>query len=123
VKITIKDYATQVGISTTAVYKQVQKGVLNSVEENGQKYVIIEDEDTNQGFKPGLKQVENKKDDCFKLVEKLMKENKRLTKELLKQSESKERMLLSYVQEMKTLLIEAPAPSKKKKKKKRKDKK
>jgi hypothetical protein len=118
VKISIKDYATQVGISTTAVYKQVQKGVLNSVEENGQKYVIIEDEDTNQGFKPGLKQVENKKDDCFKLVEKLMKENKRLTKELLKQSESKERMLLGYVQEMKTLLIEAP----KKKKKKKKDK-
>jgi precorrin-6B methylase 1 len=118
VKITIKDYATQVGISTTAVYKQVQKGVLNSVEENGQKYVIIEDEETNQGFKHGLKQVGKNKDDCFKLVEKLMKENKRLTKELLKQSESKERMLLSYVQEMKTLLIEAP----KKKKKKKKDK-
>lgn len=105
-KLSVADYASKHQISTQAVYNKIKKGVVNSVAENGKTYVLDDEEEVDSSLK----------DDCNKIVNKLLKQNMKLTKKLLKEADKKERLIFSYVEEMKALYL-PPAKDKKKKKK------
>jgi hypothetical protein len=129
IKLTVQQYANQVGISATAVYKQIKNQVVNSVKENNKTFVLVED----KVIEPSSKEVKN--NDCMKLVTKLLKqmktkdkEIKRLTKELSKVTKNKENLyekVLGYTIEHKPKeeieVVEVSTNKKKKKSKKKKD--
>ena len=90
-KITIKRYAENEGISVQSVYAQIKRGSLKSVEENGVKYVLLEDKD----IKP---KVENTLNEAFKIIKRLQKEIKSKDKEikrLTQQNEKQTKFLIS----------------------------
>ena len=134
-KLSIKDFAAMQSITSQAVYQAIAKGKLKSVTEDGKKWVVVDSEaikpvtkDTNQDVNQELV------NDLFKQLKSKDKQIKSLTKQLLKCSQSKEDVLLSYIQELKQMkqLTSAPVhededvidvPTKKKKKKKGKKKK
>ena len=90
-KITIKRYAENEGISVQSVYAQIKRGSLKSVEENGVKYVLLEDKD----IKP---KVENTLKEAFKIIKRLQKEIKAKDKEikrLTKKNEKQNKFLIS----------------------------
>lgn len=129
-KLTVNEYAAQFKTSVQSVYQRIKRGSLNSVEENGVKYVIVEDET----IKPFLNAtVENEFKEVFKIVERLQeenkalrKENKRLTKKLEKAKDDRADTLLQFIGEMKRLsapvndeIIDVKIEKKKAKKKKK----
>ena len=129
-KLTVQQYANQLGISATAVYKQIKNQVINTVKENNKTFVLVED----KVIEPSSKEVRN--NDCMKLVTKLLKqlktkdkEIKRLTKELSKVTKTKENLyekVLGYTIEHKPkedIEVVEVSNKKKKKSKKKKDKK
>jgi len=90
-KITIKRYAENEGISVQSVYAQIKRGSLKSIEENGTKYVVIEEE----AIKP---KVENTLKEAFKIIKRLQKEIKAKDKEikrLTQQNEKQTKFLIS----------------------------
>ena len=120
-QITIKRYAENEGISVQSVYAQIKRGSLKSVEENGVKYVLLED----KTIKP---KVENTLKEAFKIIKRLQKEIKEKDKEikrLTKKNEKQNKFLISKYENA------LPKPKqddivevkiKKKKSKKKKDK-
>jgi len=108
-KITVNEYAKKYQITRQTVYNQVKKGLLDSIEENGVLFVIDEDKEVSNS---------SKKDDCQKLVKKLMKRIDKLEKKLDKEQEKSSSLLLAYVDEMKALYLPKPKTKKTKKKKK-----
>jgi len=129
VKYTVKEYASACSISVQAVYQQINKGLLNVVEKNGRKVIIadkIEIKEVEQALEQPLKQDLIKQ--LFKQLKSKDKEIKRLHKKLEKCGDAKEKVYLSYINELKQLqithqpeeeIIEVKADKKKKKKKKR----
>ncbi len=127
-KLTVYEYAQEFGISVQSVYQRIKRGSLNSVKENGIKYVVV---DSKKDIKPKVK---SEFKQLVKMIKRLQdqidskdKEIKRLVKKLEKCSKSKEDVLLNYITELKQLQIIAPLveeeiidvePKKKKKKKK-----
>ena len=90
-KLTIKHYAENEGISVQSVYAQIKRGSLKSVEENGTKYVLLEDET----IKP---KVENTLKEAFKIIKRLQKEIKAKDKEikrLTKKNEKQNKFLIA----------------------------
>ncbi len=107
-KLTVKEYANKYQITRQTVYNQVKKGLLDTVEENGVTLIYNEDIE-----------VSNKsKDSCQKFVKKLLKRIDKLEKQLDKERESKDTLILAYVDEMKSLYLPKPKTKKAKKKKK-----
>lgn len=106
-KLTVNEYATRFKTSVQSVYQRIKRGSLNSVEENGIKYVIVEDETV----KPSLNaELESEFKDVFKIVERLQeenkalrKENKRLMKKLEKAKDDRADTLIQFIGEMKRL--------------------
>ena len=78
-QITIKQYAENEGISVQSVYQKIKRGSLKSVEENGIKYVIVGDKGVKSKEEDTLKE-------AFKIIKRLQKEIKRLTKKNEKQN-------------------------------------
>ncbi len=126
-KYTVKEYASACSISVQAVYQQISKGLLNVVEKNGRKVIIadkIEIKEVEQALEQPLKQDLIKQ--LFKQLKSKDKEIKRLHKKLEKCGDAKEKVYLSYINELKQLqithqpeeIIEVKADKKKKKKKK-----
>jgi predicted DNA-binding protein YlxM (UPF0122 family) len=118
-KITIKQYAENEGISVQSVYAQIKHGSLKSVEENGTKYVVIEKE----AVKP---KVENTLKGAFKIIKRLQKENKQLQADLRACSKGKDKVFKSYLKQYQKALtppkqddVVNVAPVKKKRKKKK----
>lgn len=125
------------GISPQAVYQAANKGKLKIVVDNNKKYVVIEPEE----IKPVDKVVGKSVDealvkDLMKQLKSKDKDIKRLTKQLLKCSQSKEDVLLTYIKEIKQMqlppvppvvidedVIDVPVKKKSKKRKKSKKKK
>lgn len=105
-KITVNEYAKKYQITRQTVYNQIKKGLLDSIEENGVLFVIDEDKEVSKV----------KKDNCQKFIKKLLKRIDKLEKQLDKERESKDALILAYVDEMKALYL--PKPKKKKKSKK-----
>ena len=118
-QITIKRYAENEGISVQSVYAQIKRGSLKSVEENGVKYVLLEDKD----IKP---KVENTLKEAFKIIKRLQKEIKAKDKEikrLTKKNEKQNKFLISKYEnalpkpKQDDVVDVAPVRKKKKKKK------
>jgi predicted DNA-binding protein YlxM (UPF0122 family) len=133
IKLTVNEYAKEFKTSVQSVYQRIKRGSLKCVEENGIKYVVVEDESIKPSLNPN---VENGFKEVFKIVERLQrqikekdKEIKRLTKQLDKCHKKNEKVYLSYIAELKYLQLNPPETSspkeeeiidiKKKKKKKR----
>ena len=68
-KITVNEYSKKYQITRQTVYNQVKKGLLDSIEENGVLFVIDEGKEVSNS---------SKKDDCQKLVKKLLKRIEKL---------------------------------------------
>ena len=128
-QLSIKDYASMMSISSQAVYQAIDKGKLKSVIKDGKKYVIVQPEDIKPVGEAESQAVgQELVKDLMKQLKSKDKQIKSLTKQLLKCSQSKEDVLLSYIQELKQIKQIAPMPveddvievkSKKKKKKKK----
>jgi len=74
-KLTIKHYAENEGISVQSVYAQIKRGSLKSIEENGIKYVVLEDKAIKRKGTNALKE-------AFKIIKRLQKEVKQKDKEI-----------------------------------------
>lgn len=111
-KLTVNEYAKEFKTSVQSVYQRIKRGSLNWVEENGIKYVVLEEESIKPTLNPS---VESGFKEAFKMVKRLQKQNKakdkeirRLTKKLEKCGKGKEEVYLSYISELKQLQLEAP---------------
>ncbi len=112
-KLTVGEYAAEHNLTVQSVYQRIKRGSLKSVESNGVKYVIVDNErikhslntDVESMFKESFKELS-------KIIEKLQsqifkkdKEIKRLTKSLEKCSKTKEHVFLQYINELQQLQI------------------
>ena len=129
IKLTVKEYATRLQLTTQYVYKQVATNKVKSVKENGTRYILTSEKDIASRLQTDYKQSIDKvatkvitsvaSDGCQNMVEylqdelrKTLKENKRLTKKVEKTSASEKKVLLQYIDEMKQLrLASAPVAS------------
>lgn len=131
-KLSVSDYAKEFKTSVQSVYQRIKRGSLKSVEENGIKYVLIEEESIKDDLNPEFKVTLNR---AFKTIEYLQNENKamrkeikRLTKELSRAQSGKSEVLEKFIFEMQRLaapvqdqeevIIEVKDKKKKKKKSK-----
>ena len=131
-KLTVKEYAELLGISTVAVYKKISNQVINSIKEDNKTFVIVEDKELTNFSKVSSKpknklevnslesylKVENKQ--LKKQVKRLQKEIKYTHEKLEKLQDKKENLLLDYVSEMKKLYLPPVLNDSKKKKKSKK---
>ena len=141
-EITVQEYAKRFNTSVQSVYKRIKRGGLTTVERDGRKYVVVDDEavkpvesglnpsiqpSTQPGLMEWLDFLTKELDRLQEENAKLLKENRRLVKKLEKCGKQKEEVLLSYIQELKQLqlmhrtaeeIIEAEVKPKKKKRKK-----
>lgn len=143
-EITVQEYAKRFNTSVQSVYKRIKRGGLMSVERNGRKYVVIDNESVqpvesglNTGIQPStqpslMEWLDFLTKELDRLQEenaRLHKDNRRLVKKLEKCNKEQKKVLVSYIQELKQLqlmhqpveeIIEAePEEIKPKKKKKR----
>lgn len=126
-KLTVKEYASNFKITVQAVYQKLNKGTLKSIEENGKKYIIVEQADVKQleqvsikpikaenspyidtFFKKEIKKLNkqlNVKDKKIEQLEnklfKQFKEIKKLNKLLVQSSHNEKDTLLKFISEMK----------------------
>ena len=126
-KLTVKEYASSFKITAQAVYQKLNKGTLKSIEENGKKYVIVEQADIKQleqvstktikvgntpyidsFFKKEIKKLNkqlNAKDKKIEQLEKKLnkkeKEIKKLNKQLVQSNHNEKDTLLKFISEMK----------------------
>ena len=89
-KLTVKEYATQLDVSIQSVYKKIKRGSLTTVKENNITYVIADNLEVEEVVKPvqsnnctELLNIIKRRD---KEVKQLRKEIKRLTKKNEKQN-------------------------------------
>ncbi len=124
-KMSVSEYASTFKVSVQSVYQKIKRGSLKSVEENGIKYVLLDNNDVKPNLKP---KVESDCKDLLKLIKSQQKEIKRLTKELTKAKNEEVQTLKAFIGEMKQLaapvpkeedIIEVKTKKNKKKKKKR----
>jgi excisionase family DNA binding protein len=117
-KLTVSEYAKRLNVSVQAIYQKLNKGTLESVEENGTKYVIVDKEPIKSVLQPHAKAVEqvslkylfkqlkirDKKIECLEnKIDKRDNEIKKLNKKLLQSSSSEKDTLLSFISELKQL--------------------
>jgi len=89
-KLTVKEYATQLDVSIQSVYKKIKRGSLTTVKENNITYVIVDNIEVEKVAEPvqsnncmELLDIIKRRD---KEVKQLRKEIKRLTKKNEKQN-------------------------------------
>lgn len=107
-KLTVSEYATEFKTSVQSVYQRIKRGTLKSVEENGIKYVVVEEEEIKPTLKPKL---ESACKDLLKLVKSQQKEIKRLTKELSKAQLHSMATMKGYIDRLEMLQLSAPVPN------------
>ncbi len=112
-KLTVKEYATQLNVSIQSVYKKIKRGSVPTVKENNITYVIVDSLEVEKVVNPvqskdctGLLNIIKRRD---KEVKQLNKEIKRLTKKLSQSENDKSKVYLSYIAELKQLQLQAPA--------------
>ncbi|MCP4971710.1 MAG: helix-turn-helix domain-containing protein [Arcobacter sp.] len=123
-KLTVKEYAELLEISTVAVYKKISNQTINSIKENNKTLVIVEDKELTNFSKITNKQKNNLQinslESYLKVENKqLKKQVKKLQKELKKSQDTKESLLMNYVSEMKNLYLPPGQKVEKKKKSKK----
>jgi predicted DNA-binding protein YlxM (UPF0122 family) len=124
-KLTVSEYATEFKTSVQNVYQRIKRGSLNWVEENGVKYVIVEDTSSKDDLKP---KVDDSCKELLKLIKSQQKEIKRLTKELSKVQFHSMATMKGYIDKLEAMQqLPSPVPDEdiievKEKKKKRSNK-
>lgn len=114
-KLTVNDAAEKLGISKEAVYNRIRRNTIQTINENGVKYVVLED--TNPTNTPSITKEKNIKkqsiaenDDFIKYllqeVEDLKNQNKILQNDKEKLYQEKEEILVSSKEEIKTMYKE-----------------
>lgn len=114
-KLTVSEYAAEFKTSVQSVYQRIKRGTLKSIEENGVKYVIVEEKSVKDNLNTDFKVVLKR---AFKTIEYLEKENraqrkeiKRLTKSVEEARSEENKTLKEVFNELKELkLIGAPVP-------------
>jgi len=143
--LTIKEYAKKVGISTQAVYQQLNKQTLKYEIIDGKKYIIVDDnlkqiaqpmQSRDSPLIPDWvkdlqKELKNKNKQIKQLAKKLNKRDKqlaKLNKQLVQSVENEKHTLLSFINEQKKLIehkdndvVDVVIKSKNKSKKERKN--
>ena len=76
-KLSVSEYASMFNVSVQRVYQKIKRQSLKSVEENGVKYVLLDEKEFKTDLKP---KVESDCKDLLKLIKSQQKEIKRLTK-------------------------------------------
>lgn len=129
-KLTVQQYANKLNTSVTSIYRQINKGSLTSVKENGKTLVLVEDIEVKQEINTTV--TNEWKELALRLEKKLEKANKeirRLNKKLGKEKKNTATTYLRYINQIeKNQLILHPKedeiieaePIKKKKKKSKK---
>jgi predicted DNA-binding protein YlxM (UPF0122 family) len=67
-KLTVSEYAKEFKTSVQSVYQRIKRGSLKSIEENGIKYVVVDDDTIKPILKPSI---ESEFKSLFKIVERL----------------------------------------------------
>ena len=126
-KMSVSEYASTFKVSVQSVYQKIKRGSLKSVEENGVKYVLLDDSQIKPDLKP---KVESDCKDLLKMIKSQQKEIKRLTKELSQAQFHSMATMKGYIDKLESMQqLSAPVPEqediievkdKKKDKKKRK---
>jgi len=126
-KLTVKEYATQLDVSIQSVYKKIKRGSLTTVKENNITYVIVDSIEVKKVTEPV------QSDNCMELLDIIKrrdKEVKQLRKEikrLTKKNERQNKFLISKYENAlpkpKDDIVDVNVAQKKKKKSKNKGKK
>lgn len=90
-KLLVADAALELNISKEAVYNRIRRNTLNSVTENGIKYVIISDEDTKNS--PRSKKTVKTRVNDDKYVEFLLEQIGELKQKIANLENDKERLI------------------------------
>ena len=120
-KLTVKEYATQLDVSIQSVYKKIHRGTLTTVKENGIIYVLVDSIEVKKVTEPV------QSDNCTELldiikrrdkeVKQLRKEIKRLTKKNEKQNKFLINKYENVLPKPKDDIVDVNVAPKKKKKK------
>ena len=120
-KLTVKEYATQLDVSIQSVYKKIKRGTLTTVKENGIIYVLVDSIEVKKVTEPV------QSDNCTELldiikrrdkeVKQLRKEIKRLTKKNEKQNKFLINKYENVLPKPKDDIVDVNVAPKKKKKK------
>ncbi len=123
-KLTVKEYATQLDVSIQSVYKKIKRGSLTTVKENNITYVIVDSIKVKKVTEPV------QSDNCMELldiikrrdkeVKQLRKEIKRLTKKNEKQNKFLINKYENVLPKPKDDIVDVNVAPKKKKKKDKK---
>lgn len=112
-KLTVNDAAEKLGISKEAIYNRIRRNTIKSIEENGIKYVILDDSITNKpktNITNAKKESSVSKNDFVKYliaqIEELKIKNKTLQEDKEKLFREKEEILISTKDEIKTMYQE-----------------
>jgi len=125
-KLTVKEYATQLDVSIQSVYKKIKRGSLTTVKENNITYVVVDSIEVERVTEPvqsnncmELLNVIKRRD---KEVKQLRKEIKRLTKKNEKQNKFLISKYENALPKPKDDIVDVNVAPKKKKKSKKKRK-
>ncbi|ASM36100.1 hypothetical protein [Campylobacter sputorum] len=111
-KLCVADAATHLGITKEAIYNRIRRGTLEFVEENGQKFIIIDSEDSKKTKKSSTKQTKKvPSSDIFtdyllNQIDELKDENAKLHKQKDELYEQKEQILIQNKEEIKQIYKE-----------------
>jgi DNA-binding Lrp family transcriptional regulator len=100
-KLTVKEASEFLGITREAIYNRVRRGSLKSINENGIKYVLVEEQsnEPKQKISTAINSVKNEYEEFLKEQIKELKEELKYTKEKVeKLYEQKDEQLKSILQ-------------------------
>ncbi len=100
-KLLVADAAVELGISKEAVYNRIRRNTLQSVTEDGLKYVILDGEELNNISKPTKKSSSSSKDNQY--IQFLFEQIGELKEKISKLESDKEQL----IREKEALLIDA----------------
>ncbi|ASM37785.1 MAG: DNA-binding protein [Campylobacter sputorum] len=111
-KLCVADAATHLGITKEAIYNRIRRGTLEFVEENGQKFIIIDSDDSKKTKKSSTKQIKKVPlndiftDYLLNQIDELKDENAKLHKQKDELYEQKEQILIQNKEEIKQIYKE-----------------
>ena len=122
-KLTVKEYATQLDVSIQSVYKKIKRGSLTTVKENGIMYVVVDGLGVEEVTKPVQSNNCTEFIDIIKRRDKEVKQLRKEIKRLTKKNEKQNKFLISKYENAlpkpkKNDIVDAKVKVKKRKKKK-----
>jgi len=104
-KLTVKEYATQLDVSIQSVYKKIKRGSLTTVKENSMTYVIVDSLEVKEVVNPVQS---NQCTELLDIIRRRDKEVKQLRKEIKRLTKKNESVFSSFLE--KALMPPTPTP-------------